>query len=71
MNADFTYFFKVIIDGYYEVVCSRCEMELAADPTIRLIYDGPVSGPAVRCINCGLRWSEPAEEAGEPGPATE
>jgi hypothetical protein len=70
-GGNMIHFFRVIMNGFYEILCSECEMKLVTDPSNNIIYDGPVSGPAVRCINCGLRPTEPAEEEGEPGPATE
>jgi C4-type Zn-finger protein len=64
-GGNMIHFFRVIMNGFYEILCSECEMKLVTDPSNNIIYDGPVSGPAIQCVNCGLRWSEPAEEAGE------
>jgi hypothetical protein len=59
------HFFRVIWSGYYETLCSECEMHLVADPSNRIIYDGPVSGPSVRCAVCGVNWTDTAEEESE------
>jgi hypothetical protein len=61
MNADFTYFFKVILDGYYEAVCSKCDMMLTEDPEVSIIYAGPCNDQNVRCAICGVR-TDAAEE---------
>jgi len=54
MEAGFTHFFEVVLDGFYEIICSECDMRLSADPTVNLIYSGPARGPVIRCIICGV-----------------
>jgi hypothetical protein len=57
-----TFFFRVILNGYYEVLCSQCELSMTEDPEINIIYDGPVRGPAT-CYNCGISSDTVEDEA--------
>jgi hypothetical protein len=67
-GGNMIHFFRVILDGYYHILCSSCEMKLAADPTASIIYDGPCTGPGIiECYVCGVRPEEPEEgEKDEP-----
>jgi len=63
MNGEFTHFFKVVIDGYYEVVCSKCDMMLTEDPQVNIIYEGPARGPGIiQCCICGITPDSATEE---------
>jgi hypothetical protein len=48
------HFFGVILDGYGHVLCSRCEQELIADPSVDIVFVGPVHGPTISCYVCGV-----------------
>jgi len=57
-----THFFQVILNGFYETVCSSCEQSLVVDPSVDIIYAGPARTPAT-CYNCGISSDTEEDEA--------
>jgi hypothetical protein len=63
MSAVELHFFGVILDGFGQVLCSQCEQDLAADPSVNLVFAGPVHGPTVSCAVCGVSPTDTEETA--------
>lgn len=56
------HFFGVILDGFGQVLCSQCEQELAADPSVDIVFVGPVHGSVI-CARCGVSPTDTEETA--------
>jgi len=57
------HFFDVILDGFGQVLCSQCEQDLAADPSVNIVFVSPVHGPAISCARCGVSPTDTEETA--------
>jgi hypothetical protein len=57
------HFFGVILDGYGHVLCSRCEQELMTNPSVDIVFVGPVHGPTISCYVCGVSPTDTDETA--------
>lgn len=57
------HFFGVILDGFGQVLCSQCEQDLAADPSVDIVFVCPVHGPAISCARCGVSPTDTEETA--------
>ena len=57
------HFFGVILDGFGQVLCSQCEQDLAADPSVNIVFAGPCTGPAISCARCGVSPTDTEETA--------
>lgn len=55
------HFFGVILDGFGQVLCSQCEQDLAADPSVDIVFVSPVHGPS--CARCGVSPTDTEETA--------
>lgn len=57
------HFFGVILDGFGQALCSQCEQDLAADPSVNIVFVGPVYGSAISCTRCGVSRTDTEETA--------
>ena len=57
------HFFEVIIEGFNQILCSRCEQVLLADPEVNIIFAGPCTEPAISCAMCGVSRTDTEETA--------